>query len=179
MRTWLAVVGLVLASGCGLLTPEPDPSRFFVLTASLPGDSAQNIGRAVAGYRVRGAFKGQYRIKLRHDGVQGTLGHLRRRQILQQAAADRFQFRHPGSAGLAIGQVGGEDERCRFITRAAGIGEQQGFVGMMADHSASPRARFNRAMASRNRDLTVPSGMPSSPAIWLCGLSAKKESSIT
>jgi uncharacterized lipoprotein YmbA len=33
MRSWLAVVLLAGASGCSLLTPEPDPSRFFVLTA--------------------------------------------------------------------------------------------------------------------------------------------------
>ena len=47
------------------------------------------------------------------------------------------------------------------------------------DHSASPSARLRRDMASRSRDFTVPSGMPSSVAIWLCGLSAKKDNSTT
>lgn len=39
MRWWVAVAGLLMASGCSLLTPEPDPSRFFVLTAMTQGQA--------------------------------------------------------------------------------------------------------------------------------------------
>lgn len=46
MRTWLAVAALGLASGCSLLSPEPDPSRFFVLTATTPSESSP-VGRGV------------------------------------------------------------------------------------------------------------------------------------
>jgi uncharacterized lipoprotein YmbA len=34
MRPWLALLLLAGPSGCSLRTPEPDPSRFFVLTAT-------------------------------------------------------------------------------------------------------------------------------------------------
>lgn len=76
MWTWLAVVMLGLVSGCSLLSPEPDPSRFFVLTATTPGEASPTTrGDLVVGV-----------------GPTSIPGYLDRNEIVTRISPDELRY---------------------------------------------------------------------------------------
>ena len=95
-------------------------------------------------------------------GLQGR-GWQRR----QQCSADLLRLGHDATALLACSDVASDDEPGIPVERPGSILHQEKRRGMMLrSHGAiSASAPRKRAMASRRRDLTVPSGNPSSPAI--------------
>src|SRR6202044_1150014 len=98
------------------------------------------------------------------------------RDVRKDRAAQRFHLRDLAAALRTERQMGRDDQRQRLVARARDMRQQHIVARMMVDaHGTPPIARRMRTMARRSRDLTVPSGRPSSLAISLCGLSAKKD----
>ena len=98
----------------------------------------------------------------------------RRLGDLEQRAADGVELAQARAAMRAAFGMGGGDDVGAARQAVGGERHQQGVVGVVANHGSVASIRRRRLiMASRMRDLTVPSGRRSSRAISACGVSAK------
>ena len=87
---------------------------------------------------------------------------------------------HENTAARASADMRSNPNVLSFVERAGRERQERDVGGMfLGRHDISPRRARSRATANRRRDFTVPSGIWSSSAISLCGLSSKKDSSIT
>lgn len=97
--------------------------------------------------------------------------------LVEDSAANGLEVRHTAAADGTSFEMDGYDKRRSGTQRPARHTHQRFVAGMMVDGHISlsnkVRSRFN---ASRTRDFTVPSGMPSSRAISGWGFSAKNAS---
>ena len=153
--------------------PEPAPGR-GAAAAQARGQAmpagrlpAARCGGAPRG-AVRGAAAGARRIDRGQRARQRLAAQHGRRQRLEQRAADGVELAQARAAVRAALDMGWR--RRSDVPAAQGVPaamrQQQFVVGVVVDHGSGASSRRRRWFtASRTRDLTVPSGMPSSRAI--------------
>ena len=113
------------------------------------------------------------RIDAREGARQRIRGQRRRRQLVEQQAAERVEGARPLATGAAEFEVAGEDQPRARLQAAGGQRQQQLVFGVVSDvHRQRSSRRRSWATARRTRDLTVPSGIASSSAMRECGSSS-------
>ncbi len=167
-----------MRSGAGAHAAQPTASHrvgYLQMNVGKPGNiSASNGRRCITLQRPRRTASGALRRApaRRPTSAKAAGSSARPRR--------RAPLRGPGAGNADTTQMRRNRGVLTEVERSGCESQQHGIVGMVSDrHDRSPKRLRRRFIASRNRDLTVPSGIPKIPAMSACARSSKNDSSMT